>query len=172
MENLYTAIDRSGKYSDGKLPVYITSGGNYHYTLGTPTYEGLKQGRSYIADYNAVTMAMSDNTHDGRPLSDYLLVVGADHGITNRPGEVVELQKRWIVAPYHFPTDRGTLQGTSFSTPFVTGIAGVVKSKFPILAPADVANLLLETARDVGAPGMDAIYGRGMVDLANALSPQ
>ena len=172
METVYTTIDNSGIYPDGHLPVYITAGGNTYYTIGTPTYSGLEQGLHSIADYHAVTMAMSDNTYDDRPLSDYLLIVGADHGITNRPGEVVELQRRWIVAPYQFPHDGGTLQGTSFSAPFVTGIASVVKSKFPTLAPADVANLLLETARDVGAPGMDAIYGRGMVDLANALSPQ
>ena len=177
MTSLYQTLSRGTAYQTGQLPVYITSGGNTMSSIGTPTYAGIESGRMYIGDYNAIHMAMSSDTFDGRPLSDYLLVVGglsvsqdrrSYHSLHNRPGEVVELQNRWIMAPYVYDT----IQGTSFSAPYVTGIASIVKSKFPSLSPADVANTLLETAIDLGAPGTDAIYGRGLVDLANALSPQ
>ncbi|MCG8472444.1 MAG: S8 family serine peptidase [Desulfobacterales bacterium] len=180
MTTLYRAIDRSNTYEHGKLPVYITSARNYYYTFGTATYQGIAQGNLYMVDYNAVDMVMSDAVIDGRPLSDYLLIVGSFSNLgrgrydnlANRPGEVVELQNRWLSAPYKFPHDAGNLYGTSYSAPFVAGIAGIVKSKFPELTPADVANILLETAKDVGAPGTDAVFGRGLVDLENALSPQ
>ena len=180
MTTLYQGLDATNAYEHGKLPVYITSGGNITHSSGTASYQGLLEGRQSIADYNAVDMAMSDTVIDGRPLSDYLLIAGAFNNrgngiydnIANRPGEVVELQNRWLSAPYTFTHDAGALYGTSYAAPFITGIAGIVKSKFPELAPADVANVLLETAKDIGAPGTDAVFGRGLVDLENALSPQ
>ncbi|MCG8472445.1 MAG: S8 family serine peptidase [Desulfobacterales bacterium] len=180
MTNLYKAMNATNTYEDGKLPVFITSGGNVHRRYGTASYQGIAQGERFIADYNAVDMAMSDETIDGRPLSDYLLIAGGFsnmgngvyRNLVNRPGEVVELQNRWLSAPYTFYHDAGALHGTSYAAPYITGIAGIVKSKFPELAPADVANILLETARDIGAPGTDAEFGRGLVDLGNALSPQ
>jgi subtilase-type serine protease len=35
-----------------------------------------------------------------------------------------------------------------------------------------VKSILLATATDMGAPGVDEIYGHGKLDLRNALSPQ
>jgi hypothetical protein len=42
----------------------------------------------------------------------------------------------------------------------------------PFLSAAQVVELLLETATERGAPGTDAVYGRGLVNLAAALGPQ
>ena len=50
-------------------------------------------------------------------------------------------------------------------------MAAIVKDKFPQLSPAEVGNVLLDTARDLGTAGTDEVYGRGMIDLNNALSP-
>ncbi|MCG8470729.1 MAG: S8 family serine peptidase [Desulfobacterales bacterium] len=178
MTQAYQAMDDSNIYPQGHLPVYISSAGNNHNR--SASYSGIARGDRRIVNYYNAEMALSTETFDGRPLSDYLLVAGGVErtGATtyrvagNMPGEVTELQNRWLVAPFIINTDIQTLQGTSLSAPYVTGIAGIVNSKFPEMAPADVANLLLETARDLGAPGTDSVYGRGMVDLNNALSPQ
>ncbi|MCG8473733.1 MAG: S8 family serine peptidase [Desulfobacterales bacterium] len=178
MTQAYQAMDASDTYPQGHLPVYISAAGNNHGL--SATYAGITRGDRRIVNYFNAEMALSTETFDGRPLSDYLLVAGGVRrtGDTtfavagNMPGEVTELQNRWLVAPYTFQFDNRTISGTSLTTPYITGIAGIVNSKFPNMTPADVANLLLNTARDLGATGTDAVYGRGMVDLSNALSPQ
>lgn len=62
--------------------------------------------------------------------------------------------------------------GTSMAAPHVAGAIAVLKSQFPELTGAEVSQILFETARDAGATGTDAIYGRGILDLSTALQPQ
>ena len=62
--------------------------------------------------------------------------------------------------------------GTSFAAPHVSGAAAVLKSAFPNLTAPQVVALLLTTARDLGAPGVDDVYGHGLVDLEKATRPR
>ncbi|PCI51175.1 MAG: hypothetical protein COB49_02755 [Alphaproteobacteria bacterium] len=62
--------------------------------------------------------------------------------------------------------------GTSFSTPHISGAAALLFDAFPNLTGKQVAELLLSTATDLGEIGADVIYGRGLVNLAAAFSPQ
>ena len=64
------------------------------------------------------------------------------------------------------------VSGTSFSTPQIVGAVALVAQAFPNLTGQQIVDLLLRTARDGGAPGTDAIYGRGILDLTNAFAPQ
>ena len=66
----------------------------------------------------------------------------------------------------------GDAAGTSFAAPRVTGAAALVRHKFPFLDGRQLKTLLLETATDIGAAGIDEVFGHGKLDLANALSPQ
>ncbi len=61
--------------------------------------------------------------------------------------------------------------GTSFSAPQVAGAAALLAQAFPNLTGAQIVNLLLTSARDAGATGTDAIYGRGILDIARAFAP-
>ncbi len=61
--------------------------------------------------------------------------------------------------------------GTSMAAPVVAGAAALVSSRWSYLSARDVANILFTTARDLGAPGTDAIYGRGLVDVERAMQP-
>ena len=65
----------------------------------------------------------------------------------------------------------GTYSGTSMAAPAVSGAAAVVKSAAPHLTAREVVDILLRTATDLGAPGTDPVYGRGLVNLARALQP-
>ncbi|MCL4672681.1 MAG: S8 family serine peptidase [Sphingomonadaceae bacterium] len=60
--------------------------------------------------------------------------------------------------------------GTSFAAPIVTGIASLLLSRDPGLNAQQVRQILLASARDVGAPGIDQFSGYGMVDAAAAFS--
>ena len=65
----------------------------------------------------------------------------------------------------------GEVSGTSFAAPLVAGSAAVIKAAFPGIGNRDVVNRLLTTAQDLGAPGTDVIFGRGLLDLNAALAP-
>ncbi len=53
----------------------------------------------------------------------------------------------------------------------VSGAAAVVKAAFPGVSSDDVTNRLLTTAEDLGDPGVDDVYGHGLLDLGAALDP-
>lgn len=67
---------------------------------------------------------------------------------------------------------KGDAAGTSFAAPRVAGAAALIRHKFPLLNGFELKRLLLETATDIGDPGVDDVFGYGKLDLENALSPQ
>ncbi len=58
-----------------------------------------------------------------------------------------------------------TASGTSMSTPFVSGAAAILLQKYPDIPPTTLKLLLESTASDLGAPGKDAVFGTGLLDL-------
>ncbi|MBI3677586.1 MAG: S8 family serine peptidase [Proteobacteria bacterium] len=64
----------------------------------------------------------------------------------------------------------GYLSGTSMATPFVSGVAAVIKGQWSFLSSSDIANIIFSTAIDLGAPGVDPVYGRGAVNITAAVS--
>ena len=65
----------------------------------------------------------------------------------------------------------GGIIGTSFAAPNITGAVAVMLGAFPQLTPEKVLQILFDTATDLGAAGVDAIYGHGLVNLEKATSP-
>ncbi|MEO9610256.1 MAG: S8 family serine peptidase [Marinomonas sp.] len=61
--------------------------------------------------------------------------------------------------------------GTSFSAPQVAGAVALLAQAFPNLTAAEIVEILLDSARDIGAAGDDAIAGVGIMDLAAAFAP-
>jgi subtilisin family serine protease len=60
--------------------------------------------------------------------------------------------------------------GTSFSAPFVTGLASLMIANDPTLTNQQVMNILKSTARDIGPPGVDQFTGYGLPDARAALT--
>jgi len=60
--------------------------------------------------------------------------------------------------------------GTSAATPHVSGLAALVWSAQPDLTTDEVARVITETVRDLGAPGWDQFYGWGRIDAYQAVS--
>lgn len=60
--------------------------------------------------------------------------------------------------------------GTSMAAPHVAGSVAVLMERFPYMTGAQVADVLKTTATDLGAPGVDALYGWGMIDLGKAVN--
>jgi hypothetical protein len=59
--------------------------------------------------------------------------------------------------------------GTSFSAPLVTGVASLLFAKDPTLTATEVKRMILNSARDVGVPGIDQFTGHGLLDARAAL---
>lgn len=59
--------------------------------------------------------------------------------------------------------------GTSFAAPIVSGAAALVWEAFPYFDNDLVRQTLLGTATDLGAPGVDAVFGHGAVDVEAAV---
>jgi len=125
---------------------------------------------------------------------DNLLIVGSvDPGgrissFSNRPGDACltvqgvceagnRLMDRFLVAPGELVlAEDGNggvirLSGTSFAAPLVSGAAALAKGQWWWLEGADLADLLLESAQDLGEPGVDAVYGHGLLNVAGAMAP-
>lgn len=59
--------------------------------------------------------------------------------------------------------------GTSMATPHVTGSLALLMERFPYLDNPQIRDVLLTTALDLGAPGVDDVYGWGLIDLKKAI---
>ena len=147
------------------------------------------------AGNDGVSQTQNITWHDNNP---QLIIVGSVDptgtisSFSNQPGTAcfgddkgncgkgaVYLKDRFIVAPGEMilvsdglgGTTR--LSGTSFAAPLVSGTIALIQDRWPWLTahPKDTVNIILNSARDLGAPGVDPVYGHGELDVLAALSP-
>ncbi|WP_104137011.1 S8 family serine peptidase [Arthrobacter sp. ZGTC131] len=59
--------------------------------------------------------------------------------------------------------------GTSGATPIVSGVAALIRSKWPQMSAEQVINRIVSTAKDAGAEGKDPLYGFGVLNAEAAL---
>ena len=62
------------------------------------------------------------------------------------------------------------LSGTSFSAAYVSGLVALMLERNPALKPGEVRAIVMKTARDLGAPGRDDLFGAGEADAFAAVS--
>lgn len=59
--------------------------------------------------------------------------------------------------------------GTSMATPHVSAVIALMRSKNPAIGDNEIKDILYSTAKDLGSPGWDSLYGYGRVDAYNAV---
>ena len=112
------------------------------------------------------------SSFSNRPGSACLTINGACS-----PGN--ELYRRTVVAPgsLMLVSDGNggvtRVSGTSFAAPLVSGAVALLHDRWPWLArhPEETAQIIFRSARDLGAPGPDEVYGWGMLDVRASQSP-
>ncbi|WP_287953844.1 S8 family serine peptidase [Snodgrassella sp.] len=116
----------------------------------------------------------------------WLVVAGVDpnnniNEHSNRCGDA----KEWCMAAY-WQVDMANLKaqpgedinslplsaaaGTSIAAPQVTGAAVLVKQKYPWMTNDNLRTTLLTTATDLGAKGVDSVYGWGLLNIGKAVN--
>jgi serine protease len=65
--------------------------------------------------------------------------------------------------------DYGQIDGTSFSTPLVSGMAALIKSHFPNITNSELRSRIETSAVDVGPVGWDDEFGYGVVNFQRAM---
>ena len=157
-----------------------------------PTSNTLRNALARASAAGVVVLAAAGNESGSQPLfpsaladdpavGNTLIAVGAvtqtnQHAsFSNDCGDV---RDRCLVAPgvnvrTTDPDGSGTVffSGTSAATPYASGAAAVLFSLFPSLTGAQVAELLLSSTTDLGAAGTDTVFGRGLVNLEEAVKP-
>ena len=68
-----------------------------------------------------------------------------------------------------FPVDYTHSSGTSMAAPFVSGVAALLWSARPELTPLQIRDAMQASARDLGTPGRDPVFGHGLVRAKDAL---
>ena len=124
---------------------------------------------AYLPQYrnNWLAVANVRIDHDGQP--------AGLHALSNACGDAAAfclaapgLHQVTPVAGTAFANSHH-VDGTSASTAVVTGAAALVWQAFPWMSASNVQQTLLTTARDLGAAGVDPLYGWGMLDVGAAV---
>ena len=86
------------------------------------------------------------------------------------PGADIDSTDRTGGAGYESGNYVFGLDGTSFASPYAAGIAALILSQDDSLSPAEVEQVMRDTAVDIGASGYDTTYGWGFLNAYNAVS--
>lgn len=137
---------------------------------------------NYAFENDVIVVAAAGNRTDGsgRPsapatIPGVIAVGGVDRDL--QPAEtVVEGYLVSVVAPaedlygsYPGETYR-SWGGSSAAAPLVSGLLALMKQADPEARATDLIQRLLETAIDLGEPGIDAAYGHGLIDPKAAVA--
>ena len=101
--------------------------------------------------------------HERPALAKNLIIVGTSEFSGQKPGPV--LKSRWISTYFNFSSTEGSYEsGTSFSAPYVVKMAAEIKRRAPHYTNDEIAQLIFSTAHDIGEPGIDEVYGNGVLN--------
>ncbi|GAA2676646.1 type VII secretion-associated serine protease mycosin [Actinoplanes palleronii] len=153
---------------------------------GTDSTDSQVSAIQYAQSKNVVVVAASGNTDEGfrtvpRPanIPGVIAVAGIEKsgnawdGATTGPEVVLAAPSVQVIsaAPGGLTSNGYRVgDGTSEASAIVSGVAALIRAKYPDLDAANVVNRLIRTADDRGASGRDAEYGFGVVDPVAALT--
>mmetsp|Transcript_6562 Transcript_6562/g.8537 ORF Transcript_6562/g.8537 Transcript_6562/m.8537 type:complete len:703 (-) Transcript_6562:138-2246(-) len=128
---------------------------------------GGNQRRSYPASYSSVmSVAAVDNNKN--------------HASFSQRNTQVDIAAPGVGILSTFPIDGcqicprnsngyGAIDGTSMATPHVSGVAALLWQAIPDASASRLREALQNSAQDLGTPGRDTLYGKGLVQAVSAL---
>ncbi|WP_241254709.1 S8 family peptidase [Brevibacillus sp. SYP-B805] len=139
----------------------------------------LREACRYAYDKNVVLVAATGNDATDQPgypaaYREVFGVSAVDHN-RNRAdfsnyGDYVDVVAPGVdIASTYIYSDYAALSGTSMACPHVAALASLIRSVNPDLSSEQVMNIMRSTARDLGRPGKDPLYGYGLIDVNAAV---
>ncbi|NZA25248.1 autotransporter domain-containing protein, partial [Luteimonas sp. SJ-92] len=114
---------------------------------------------------NWITVAAVETAHPDR-LASYSNACGvAMNYCMVAPGDVIVTGKEDTEDRISY----WSLSSTQMASPQVLGAVSVVLDAFPYLTGAQVRQVLLGTATDLGDPGVDPVFGHGLLNVGKAV---
>lgn len=157
--------------------VYVIAAGNEGLTQTRDIEWGAAMGTHFLL-VGSVDPAGQISSFSNRPGDACLLNAGVC-AAGNDPAGGGKLMNHFITAPGELllvsDGAGGTVRrsGTSFAAPLVSGAIALLHDRWPWLAkdPGATVDIILRSAKDVGAQGVDPVYGAGLLDVTAAQSP-
>lgn len=139
-----STVRSAAQYFRGKGGVVVVAAGNSG---------GLE---SIAENPDVLTVSATDSADNRASFSSY-----GDYVDLSAPGTSIVTTGRGGVY--------ATVQGTSFSSPIVAGVAALMMAAKPVLTPSQIDALLLQSCDDLGTAGWDPYFGRGRVNATKAV---
>lgn len=167
---IYYAVDHGARVINLSLGATISS-------------RTLEDAIDYAAAHDVLVIASAGNAASATPYYPaalpYVIAVGAtndrdEHWVLSNTGDHLDLTAPGyrIFSTYHDLQQNGGyvfMSGTSMAAPFVTGLVGLLAGFAPTLTGAEIYDILIATADDLGEPGKDPTFGYGRVNVYQAL---
>lgn len=106
-----------------------------------------------------VVIVGSHDQNGNRSLFSNAAGAGADHYIMAMGEDVRSFDQQGRIWLY---------SGTSYAAPQVAGALALLAEAYPLMDGRALVDRLLASSIDMGAPGIDAVYGHGRLDLSQA----
>ena len=179
-ESIQTKLDSLIKHMEQSDTVVTVAAAHSNFengaSLGGQDGRGTTNGFSECLSTQQLTVAKCSSWANSGLDSDNVIYVGevlTNDKIplwSNQAGE--EHKNQFIVtASNTIRYDSTSPKGNSLAAPRVAGTAVLVRHKFPNLTAKQTATVILHTTDDLGAVGVDAVYGHGKLNVGKALSP-
>jgi subtilisin family serine protease len=104
------------------------------------------------------------------PTSQLCSIPRVPSGSVTAPCFAFDLIISTVRGPAASTTSYGFAAGTSFAAPAVSGVAALIKQRFPNISVGALKNRLAQSADDEGPNGHDPFYGRGFVNARRAVT--
>lgn len=120
-------------------------------------------------------MALDSNVLGSAIIAGSVDSSGQISSFSNQAGGAANIYLAAMGSAVLAPDNEGVMyrwSGTSMAAPLVSGAIALLAQAFPNLTGRQLVDLILSTARDAGAAGTDAVFGRGILDLSRAFAPK
>jgi type VII secretion-associated serine protease mycosin len=180
-------LDAHGNGTDADVAAGITWAADHGADVinlslgGFPDNAAIRQAVEYALERDVVVVAAAGNQAAETPQypAAYPGVVAV--AATDANGEIARFSGHglWIdiaapgvdITSARSRSSYETMSGTSYAAPFVSGVATLVQSLYPVATASEIVSQLLWTARDAGPVGVDSHYGHGLLDALAAVGP-
>ncbi|MEM9610456.1 MAG: S8 family serine peptidase, partial [Actinomycetota bacterium] len=173
----------TGTVAEGILRAVEEGADVINLSLGAPAPSSvINTAIDYAVQQDIVVVAASGNSAlHGNPqiwpaALDGVLAVGSIDASGNRSSfssygsyiDVVAPGSQVLSSQHDSDDDYGSASGTSMAAPHVAAAAAIVRSIDPGLSEAEVRDVLVDTAADLGPIGFDVETGHGLLDVEAA----